>query len=66
MFICTWLHFTTMENKQEEENVPKWMNFICPSCAITYGISALIKTIKKRKAQHGIAMGSTYDIDIKK
>jgi hypothetical protein len=25
-----------MENKQQEE-VPKWMNFICPSCSIVYG-----------------------------
>ena len=54
-----------MENKQQEE-VPKWVNFICPSCSIAYGISALIKTIKKQKAQRGIAMGSTYNIDIKK
>lgn len=56
-----------MENMQEEEkNIPKWMNFICPSCGIGYGISALIKTIKKRKARRGIAMGSRDDIDIKK
>lgn len=37
-----------MEDKKEEE-APKWMNFICPSCAVAYGISALIGAIKKRK-----------------
>jgi hypothetical protein len=53
-----------MENKEEE--LPKWMNFICPSCGIAYGISTLIKTIKKRKARRHITMDSTYDMDIKK
>jgi hypothetical protein len=48
-----------MENKQEE-NIPKWINFICPSYAIAYGISALIKNIKKRKVRHSIAMDSTH------
>jgi hypothetical protein len=45
--------------QQEEDNIPKWMNFVCPSCGIAYGISALIKTIKKRKARHGVGKSST-------
>lgn len=39
-----------MENKKEKE-LPKWINFICPSCAIVYGINTLVNTIRKRKAQ---------------
>jgi hypothetical protein len=34
---------------EEEPEVPKWTNFICPSCAVAYGVNALIKAIKKRK-----------------
>lgn len=45
------------ENQQEDR--PQWMNFICPSCAIGYGINALIKTIKKRRKQ----MATTASID---
>lgn len=42
-----------MENKEEvgEEELPKWMNFICPSCGIAYGVNALVNTIRKRKAR---------------
>jgi len=42
-----------MEDKREEE-APKWMNFICPSCAVAYGISALISAIKKRKVSQSM------------
>lgn len=42
-----------MEDKKEGE-VPKWANFVCPSCAITYGISAIIRMIKKRKMTQSI------------
>jgi pyruvate/2-oxoacid:ferredoxin oxidoreductase beta subunit len=38
-----------MENQEDE--IPKWANFICPSCGISYGINALIKAIRKRKQQ---------------
>ncbi|MDE1765589.1 MAG: hypothetical protein KGI27_04835 [Thaumarchaeota archaeon] len=34
---------------EEETDVPKWANFICPSCAVLYGVNALVKAIKKRK-----------------
>lgn len=45
--------FINMENKEEvgEEELPKWMNFICPSCGIAYGVNALVNTIRKRKAR---------------
>ncbi|MGI0046091.1 MAG: hypothetical protein ACREBB_02725 [Nitrosotalea sp.] len=39
---------------EEEADVPKWTNFICPSCAISYGINALVKAIKKRKERKGL------------
>jgi len=38
---------------QEEDEIPKWANFICPSCGISYGINALIKAIRKRR-QKGV------------
>ncbi|MDE1767201.1 MAG: hypothetical protein KGI02_07215 [Thaumarchaeota archaeon] len=34
---------------EEEADIPKWANFICPSCAVAYGVNALVKAIKKRK-----------------
>ena len=56
-----------MENKQQED-IPKWMNFICPSCGIAYGINALSKMIKKRKTRHNIAVDSStkYDVEHQK
>ncbi|MBI3639279.1 MAG: hypothetical protein HY223_03090 [Thaumarchaeota archaeon] len=33
----------------EDDDIPKWANFICPSCAVAYGVNALIKAIKKRR-----------------
>jgi hypothetical protein len=33
----------------QEEEIPKWANFICPSCGISYGINALVKAIRKRR-----------------
>jgi hypothetical protein len=36
---------------EEEANIPKWANFLCPSCAVSYGIEALVKAIRKRKGQ---------------
>ncbi|MDQ6667004.1 MAG: hypothetical protein M3Y53_02130 [Thermoproteota archaeon] len=33
----------------EDNEVPKWANFICPSCALSYGVNALIKAIRKRQ-----------------
>jgi hypothetical protein len=41
-------------NEDQQEDRPQWINFICPSCAIGYGINALVKTIKKRR-KHAIA-----------
>jgi hypothetical protein len=38
-------------NQDQQEDRLQWMNFICPSCAVAYGISALIKTVKKRRKQ---------------
>jgi hypothetical protein len=35
----------------EDNEVPKWANFICPSCAISYGVKALIKAIRKRQQE---------------
>jgi len=35
--------------EEEESDVPKWTNFICPSCAVSYGVNALVSAIKKRK-----------------
>jgi pyruvate/2-oxoacid:ferredoxin oxidoreductase beta subunit len=37
--------------ESQDEEIPKWANFICPSCGISYGINALIKAIRKRKQQ---------------
>ena len=33
----------------EEDDIPKWAHFICPSCGISYGISALVKAVRKRR-----------------
>jgi hypothetical protein len=38
-----------MKSHKEDDNIPKWTNFICPSCGIAYGINTLIKAIKKRQ-----------------
>ena len=35
--------------EKEKEDIPKWAHFICPSCGISYGISALVKAIRKRR-----------------
>ena len=40
-----------MKSQEEDEDIPKWANFICPSCGISYGINALIKAIRKLKQQ---------------
>jgi hypothetical protein len=37
--------------EDQQEDRPQWMNFICPSCAVGYGISTLVKTLKKRRKQ---------------
>jgi hypothetical protein len=34
---------------EDEEDIPKWAHFICPSCGISYGISALVKAVRKRR-----------------
>lgn len=39
---------------EEESDIPKWANFICPSCAVAYGVNALVKAIRKRKEQKSI------------
>jgi hypothetical protein len=38
-------------NEDSPEGFPKRMNFVCPSCAISYGINAFVTAIKKRKAK---------------
>jgi len=38
-----------MQSQEEDNEIPKWANFICPSCGISYGINALIKAIRKRQ-----------------
>jgi pyruvate/2-oxoacid:ferredoxin oxidoreductase beta subunit len=40
-----------MQSQEEEDEIPKWASFVCPSCGIYYGINALIKAIRKRKQQ---------------
>lgn len=40
-----------VSNENQQEDRPQWMNFIYPSFAVSYGINALIKTIKKRRNQ---------------
>jgi len=40
-----------MKSQEGDEDIPKWANFICPSCGISYGINALIKAIRKRQQQ---------------
>ena len=37
------------QDGEEEGEIPKWANFICPSCGISYGVNALIKAIRKRR-----------------
>ncbi len=32
----------------------KWVNLICPSCAIYYGLQLLIQGIKKKRQKSGI------------
>lgn len=39
---------------EKESDIPKWTNFICPSCAVAYGVNALVKAIRKRKARKSI------------
>jgi hypothetical protein len=39
------------DNKNQEEHPPQWINFVCPTCAVAYGINTLIKAIKKRRAK---------------
>lgn len=34
---------------QDDVEIPRWTNFICPSCGIAYGVNALIKAIRKRR-----------------
>jgi hypothetical protein len=53
--------FINMENKEEvgKEELPKWMNFICPSCGIAYGINALVNMIRKRKTRRHIKVDNT-------
>lgn len=38
--------------ESQEEEIPKWANFICPSCGISYGINALVKAIRKRRQKN--------------
>jgi hypothetical protein len=38
----------------KEADVPKWANFICPSCAVAYGVNALVKAIKKRRERKAL------------
>ena len=38
-------------NENQQDDQPRWMNFICPSCAVAYGVNALIKTLKRRRKQ---------------
>lgn len=45
------MQLTTME---EESDIPKWANFLCPSCAVAYGITALANAIRKRKERKSI------------
>ncbi len=40
---------------EDEEEVPKWAYYICPSCAIYYGTKALLKAIRKRRTKHRLA-----------
>jgi len=40
-----------MEGQEEKDEIPKWANFICPSCGVSYGINAMIKAIRKRQKQ---------------
>lgn len=47
------------KNMKEKEDIPKWTNFICPSCAVAYGVSVLVKAIRKRKEQKSF---KTFDV----
>jgi|GEM_PF-2902113 len=38
--------------EEQQEDIPKWAYYICPSCAIYYGTKAIIKAIRKRRAKH--------------
>jgi hypothetical protein len=37
------------DREGENEYFPKWTNYACPSCAIYYGVKALLTKIKKQK-----------------
>ncbi len=50
----TYLEFMKYKIMEEENDVPKWANFICPSCAVSYGVNALVKAIKKRKERKAL------------
>ncbi len=50
----TYLEFMKYKTMEEENDVPKWANFICPSCAVSYGVNALVKAIKKRKERKAL------------
>ena len=34
---------------EDDEDLPKWAHFICPSCGISYGMGALVKAVRKRR-----------------
>jgi len=39
---------------EEESDIPKWANFLCPSCAVAHGVTALAKAIRKRKERKSV------------
>ena len=40
----------------------KWANVVCPSCAISYGVNALIKAIRKRQQKEKALHQNTTNI----
>ena len=50
----TYLKIHTIDTMEEETNIPKWANFLCPSCAVAYGVTALAKAIRKRKERKSV------------
>ncbi|MGD9534817.1 MAG: hypothetical protein AB7V56_13745 [Candidatus Nitrosocosmicus sp.] len=42
------------DNYDNESRAPKWINLLCPSCAIYYGIQSLISGIKKKQQTSAI------------
>lgn len=50
-----YMNYVVFDMEEQQEDIPRWAYYICPSCAIYYGTKAIINAIRKRRAQHKMA-----------